>query len=226
MNNQDMSNKVLILKNISKHYSQGKTIVRVLDDLNLTINEGELIAVIGSSGSGKSTLLHIAGLLDKPTNGEVIITNSEHTNHHLIRLHYLGFIYQQHHLLKDFTALENVIMPHLISGANQKESIETAKNILDSLELSKKLYNMPGELSGGEQQRVAIARSLINKPKIILADEPTGNLDPKTTNEVFNLFLKVAKEQNTAVIMVTHNHELAHKMDKLYKLKHGTLNIS
>ncbi|XVN40779.1 MAG: ABC transporter ATP-binding protein [Rickettsia endosymbiont of Argas persicus] len=221
-----MNNKVLILKNISKHYYQGKTVVRVLDDLNLEVTEGELIAVIGSSGSGKSTLLHIAGLLDNPTNGEVIIPSNEYEKKHLIRLNYLGFIYQQHHLLRDFTALENVIMPYLIKGVDRKVAIEAAKNILDSLGLSKKLYNMPGELSGGEQQRVAIARSLINKPKIILADEPTGNLDPKTTNEVFNLFLKVAKEQNTAVIMVTHNHELAHRMDKLYKLKHGILNIS
>lgn len=221
-----MSNKILTLKKVSKHYRQGNSIIRVLDDLNLDINEGELIAIIGSSGSGKSTLLHIAGLLDKPTNGEVIIANSEYKTNHLIRLNYLGFIYQQHHLLKDFTALENVIMPRLINGSNQKEAIETAKSILNSLGLGKKLYNMPSELSGGEQQRIAIARSLINKPKIILADEPTGNLDPKTTNEVFNLFLKVAKEQNTAVVMVTHNHELAHKMDKLYKLKHGALNIS
>lgn len=221
-----MSNRVLTLKNISKHYMQGKIIVRVLDDLNLSVNEGELIAVIGSSGSGKSTLLHIAGLLDKPTNGEVLIQGSEYKKNYLIRLNYLGFIYQQHHLLKDFTTLENVIMPRLISGADQKQAIEDAKNILENLGLGKKLYNMPGELSGGEQQRVAIARSLINKPKIILADEPTGNLDPKTTNEVFNLFLKVAKQQNTAVIMVTHNHELAHKMDKLYKLKQGKLNMS
>lgn len=221
-----MSNKILTLKNVSKHYRQGNFIIRVLDDLNLDINEGELIAIIGSSGSGKSTLLHIAGLLDTPTNGEVIIANSEYKTNHLIRLNYLGFIYQQHHLLKDFTALENVIMPRLINSSNQKETIETAKSILNSLGLGKKLYNMPGELSGGEQQRIAIARSLINKPKIILADEPTGNLDPKTTNEVFNLFLKVAKEQNTAVVMVTHNHELAHKMDKLYKLRHGALNIS
>ncbi|MCC8376976.1 MAG: ABC transporter ATP-binding protein [Rickettsia endosymbiont of Graphium doson] len=221
-----MSNKILTLKNVSKHYRQGNSIIRVLDDLNLDINEGELIAVIGSSGSGKSTLLHIAGLLDKPTNGEVIIANNECKTNHLIRLNYLGFIYQQHHLLKDFTAIENVIMPRLINGSNQKEAIEAAKNILNSLGLGKKLHNMPGELSGGEQQRVAIARSLINKPKIILADEPTGNLDPKTTNEVFNLFLKVAKEQNTAIVMVTHNHELAHRMDKLYKLKHGALNMS
>lgn len=221
-----MSNKILTLKNVSKHYRQGNSIIRVLDALNLNINEGELIAIIGSSGSGKSTLLHIAGLLDKPTNGEVIIANSEYKTNHLIRLNYLGFIYQQHHLLKDFTAIENVIMPRLINGSNQKAAIEAAKSILNNLGLGKKLYNMSGDLSGGEQQRVAIARSLINNPKIILADEPTGNLDPKTTNEVFNLFLKAAKEQNTAVVMVTHNHELAHRMDKLYKLKHGALNMS
>ncbi|WP_342270554.1 ABC transporter ATP-binding protein [Rickettsia endosymbiont of Orchestes rusci] len=220
-----MSNNVLILKNISKQYNQGKTIVRVLDDLNLTVNEGELIAIIGSSGSGKSTLLHIAGLLDKPTNGEVIIPNADQKQNHLIRLYHLGFIYQQHHLLKDFTALENVILPKLIAGGDEEEAIKEAEDILLSLSLVKKSHNMPGELSGGEQQRVAIARSLINKPKIILADEPTGNLDPKTSNEVFNLLLKVAKEQNTAIIMVTHNHEIAHKMDKIYELKHGALKI-
>jgi lipoprotein-releasing system ATP-binding protein len=220
-----MNEAVLILKDISKQYKQGKTIVRVLDDLNLTVNKGELIAVIGSSGSGKSTLLHIAGLLDKPTIGQVIIPDNEQQKNHLIRLHHLGFIYQQHHLLKDFTAIENVILPKLIAGGDEAEAKQEAEAILLSLGLVKKSNNMPGELSGGEQQRVAIARSLINKPKIILADEPTGNLDPKTTNEVFNLLLKVAKEQNTAIIMVTHNHEIAHKMDKIYELKHGSLRI-
>ncbi|WP_341789997.1 ABC transporter ATP-binding protein [Rickettsia endosymbiont of Polydrusus tereticollis] len=220
-----MSKAVLILKDISKQYKQGNTLVRVLDDLNLTVNEGELIAIIGSSGSGKSTLLHIAGLLDKPTNGEVTIPNTDQKQNHLIRLYHLGFIYQQHHLLKDFTALENIILPKLIAGGDEEEAIKEAEEILLSLSLVKKSHNMPGELSGGEQQRVAIARSLINKPKIILADEPTGNLDPKTSNEVFNLLLKVAKEQNTAIIMVTHNHEIAYKMDKVYELKHGTLKI-
>ncbi|MFY9589806.1 ABC transporter ATP-binding protein [Rickettsia endosymbiont of Halotydeus destructor] len=220
-----MSKNVLILKDISKQYKQGNTLIRVLDDLNLTINEGELIAVIGSSGSGKSTLLHIAGLLDNPTNGQVIIQAAEQKKPHLIRLHHLGFIYQQHHLLKDFTALENIILPRLIAGDNEETAKKEAEKILQSLGLIKKLHNMPGELSGGEQQRVAIARSLINKPKILLADEPTGNLDPKTTNEVFNLLVKVAKEQNTAIIMVTHNHEIAYKMDKIYELKHGALKI-
>lgn len=218
-----MSNEVLILENISKQYRQGKVSVKVLDGLNLGVNAGELIAVIGSSGSGKSTLLHIAGLLDTPTSGKVIIGGSNQKKDHLIRLHYIGFIYQQHHLLKDFTALENTTMPKLIAGGNKQEVKKEAQDILSQLGLAQKLYNMPGELSGGEQQRVAIARSLINKPKIVLADEPTGNLDPNTTNEVFNLFLKVAKEQGTAVIMVTHNYQIAHKMDKLYELKDGIL---
>lgn len=220
-----MNNNVLILKNISKQYRQGRSIVRVLDELNLTVNAGELIAIIGSSGSGKSTLLHIAGLLDKPTCGEVIIPDNSFKKNNLIRLNYLGFIYQQHHLLKDFTVLENVIMPRLIGSFDKAEAEKEAKYLLSELLLDKKLHNMPGELSGGEQQRVAIARSIINKPKIILADEPTGNLDPKTTASVFSLLIKIAKQHNTAIIMVTHNHEIAYSMDKVYELKHGLLKI-
>lgn len=218
-----MSNNALILKKISKHYNQGKTIVKVLDELDLTIKQGELVAIIGSSGSGKSTLLHIAGLLDDPDQGEVIIINNQEEKKYLTRLHNLGFIYQQHHLLRDFTALENVIMPQLIAGGSKKSAGYEAEAILSYLGLANKLHNMPGELSGGEQQRVAIARSLINKPKIILADEPTGNLDPHTTNNVFNLLIKIAREQNTSIIMVTHNHEIAYKMDSVYELIDGKL---
>lgn len=234
-------NEILKIKNVSKKYEQGKTIVEVLNNVNLLVKQGELIAVIGASGSGKSTLLHIAGLLDDSDNGTVEIASSKDLTNQsnslqfyeanspkqkgMLRLNNIGFVYQKHHLLKDFTALENVVMPRLISGSNYKLAIEEAKQLLVELGLVNKINNMPGELSGGEQQRVAIARALINNPQIILADEPTGNLDPNTAKEVFNLFLKTANQKNTAMIIVTHNHEIANKMHKIYELKHGSLNL-
>ncbi len=220
-----MNKDILILKNIAKKYKQGKAVIEVLKNVNLTVRQGELIAIIGSSGSGKSTLLHIAGLLDTPNDGEVQITATNYSTHcaHIIRLHNIGFIYQQHHLLKNLSVLENVVIPKLIAGNSYKSSLREAKELLFELGLDKKVYNMPGELSGGEQQRVAIARSLINNPPIILADEPTGNLDPSTANEVFNLLLKIAKQKNTSIIVVTHNHEMIHKMHRVYELKYGEL---
>lgn len=222
-----MSKSILSLRNISKHYAQGKSTVPVLENVNLEVMQGELIAIIGSSGSGKSTLLHIAGLLDSPNNGEVLInsTNYQSGKEYLARLHNIGFIYQQHRLLKDFTAIENVAMPRLISGDDYKIALDESEQILKELGLSDKKNNMPGELSGGEQQRIAIGRSLINKPLIILADEPTGNLDPSTADEVFNLFIRTARQQKTAIIMVTHNHQLAGKMDRIYELKHRHLEL-
>lgn len=222
-----MSKSVLSLKNISKHYTQGKCTIPVLDNVNLEVMQGELIAIIGSSGSGKSTLLHIAGLLDSPNSGEILIdSTSYHSSKvHLARLDNIGFIYQQHRLLKDFTAIENVAMPRLICGSDYKLALDESEQILRELGLADKKNNMPGELSGGEQQRVAIGRSLINRPLIILADEPTGNLDPATADEVFNLFIRTAHQQNTAIIMVTHNHQLAGKMDRIYELKYGQLEL-
>lgn len=217
--------KVLTLKNISKEYRQGNSTIEILKTINLTITAGELIAIVGSSGSGKSTLLQIAGFLDDPTNGEVIchLVDFKKAILDQIRLKYIGFVYQNHHLLKDFNARENVAMPKLIAGADYQEALDQADKLLEELGLSSKVYNMPGELSGGQQQRVAIARALINNPKIVLADEPTGNLDQQTAEEVFNLFLQLARQQNTAVIMVTHNHEIAKKMHKVYELKYGIL---
>lgn len=224
------NNALLNLRNISKIYKQGSSVIEILKDINFTVNQGELIAIIGSSGSGKSTLLHIAGLLDKADNGEVEIeniicdANNSRINNQM-RLNYIGFVYQYHHLLKDFNARENVALPKLIAGGNYNNALEEADQLLHKLGLFNKIYNMPGELSGGEQQRVAIARSMINKPKLILADEPTGNLDPHTANEVFNLLLNLAMEQNTAIIMVTHNYVMANKMHKMYELKYGTLQL-
>jgi lipoprotein-releasing system ATP-binding protein len=217
----------LILQGICKDYRQGRSVVEVLKNIDLTVMPGEMVAIIGASGSGKSTLLHIAGLLDSADSGTITMEGvekkalAEIKNANLIRLKNLGFIYQYHHLLRDFTAQENVAMPMLIDGKTKKDAMEEAAELLDNLGLGNRLLNLPGELSGGEQQRVAIARALINNPRIILADEPTGNLDPKTADEVFELFLKRAEQRKTAVVMVTHNIDLAGKMHKLYKLDYG-----
>ena len=224
-----MSKAILTLKGISRDYKQGRSIIEVLKNVDITVNQKEMVAIVGASGSGKSTLLHIAGLLDSADSGEIFIDNvpaSKITNlryANQIRLDNMGFIYQYHHLLKDFTAQENAAMPLLINNVPRKEAIERAASILEELGLGKRLYNVPGELSGGEQQRVAVARALINNPKIILADEPTGNLDPHTADEVFAMFLERVEKENTAIIMVSHNLELASKMHKTYKLDEGSL---
>lgn len=224
-----MSKAILTLTSIFKDYRQGRSVIEVLKNVNLTVHPKEMLAIVGASGSGKSTLLHIAGLLDNADSGEIFIDNVENAMvknlrySNRIRLENMGFIYQYHHLLKDFTAQENAAMPLLINDISKKEAMERAAFILEDLGLGKRLYNVPGELSGGEQQRVAIARALINNPKIILADEPTGNLDPHTADEVFALFLERIEKENVAIIMVTHNLELAAKMDKTYKLSEGSL---
>lgn len=226
-----MSDKpILVLENISKYYHQGRSIIEVLKNINLTVLPGEMIAIAGASGSGKSTLLHIAGLLDKPNTGMVSLAGIAKVikpslqNAHKIRLDNIGFVYQYHHLLKDFNAQENAAMPLIIKGEHKELAIRKAADLLDSLGLGNRLYNVPGELSGGEQQRVAIARALINDPKIIFADEPTGNLDPSTAEDVFNLFLDRAQDKKTAVVMVTHNITLLSRMHKSYHLDNN-LNI-
>jgi len=221
---------VLQLEDISKDYIQGGAVVEVLKNVNLTIMPGEFVAIVGASGSGKSSLLHIAGLLDKPDKGIVQICDIDRKESNgkindIIRLNYIGFIYQNYNLLKDFSARENVALPRLIAGYNYAESLEEADELLGRLGLFKKTYNMPGELSGGEQQRVAIARSLINKPKLILADEPTGNLDIITSDEVFSTLLNIATQQGTSIVMVTHNYSLAKAMHKIYELKYAILNL-
>lgn len=215
---------ILKLKGISKDYKQGRSVIEVLKNVDLEVNRCQMVSIIGSSGSGKSTLLHIAGLLDVADFGSVLIDgvpeerilNMHYANR--IRLENMGFIYQHHLLLRDFTAQENAAMPLLIKGGCKKDAIEQAAELLDTLGLGSRLYNVPGELSGGEQQRVAVARALINNPKIILADEPTGNLDPHTAEEVFELFLDHAEKFGAAIVMVSHNLELASKMHKTYKL--------
>jgi lipoprotein-releasing system ATP-binding protein len=217
-----MSNIALELRNISKSYKQGATRIDVLKNFSLKLHQGEIIAIVGASGSGKSTLLHIAGLLEKPDSGEVFIdgqqTNNDDKERTLLRLQKLGFIYQYHHLLKDFAARENVAMPRLIAGIKHSQALEEADVILKQLDLENRILHMPGELSGGQQQRVAIARSIINNPKIILGDEPTGNLDHASATIVLQFMTSAIKERNISAIIVTHNKEVASIADRVFEM--------
>lgn len=223
-----MNNTTLTLKNINKTFRQGNEILEVLKDVNLEIKPKEVVALIGPSGSGKSTLLQIAGLLEKPTDGEVYIDGENCTENSdkvrtMLRRDYLGFVYQYHNLLPDFDAAENVIIPQLIAGVKYKEAQDKAMWLLQRLGLNEREHHRPAELSGGEQQRVAIARALANAPKLLLADEPTGNLDPNTSDNVFFTLLEVVKETGLSALIATHNIDLANKMDRVVSLKDGTL---
>ncbi len=222
------NNATLVLKNINKTFVQGGNYLEVLKNVNLTIKPKEIVALIGPSGSGKSTLLQIAGLLEKPTDGEVYLdgqlcSSGNDNVRTAMRRDYLGFVYQYHNLLPDFDALENVLLPQMIAGAKVKDAQEKAKWLLQRLGLGERMYHRPAELSGGEQQRVAIARALANTPKILLADEPTGNLDPNTADNVFLILLEVMKETGLSALVATHNIELAHKMDREVTLREGKL---
>ena len=223
-----MNNTTLTLKNINKTFRQGNEILEVLKDVNLDIRLKEVVALIGPSGSGKSTLLQIAGLLENPTDGEVYIDGENCTGNSdnvrtMLRRDYLGFVYQYHNLLPDFDAAENVIIPQLIAGVKYKEAADKAMWLLQRLGLNEREHHRPAELSGGEQQRVAIARALANAPKLLLADEPTGNLDPNTSDNVFLTLLEVVKETGLSALIATHNIDLAHKMDRVVSLKDGRL---
>ncbi len=223
-----MSNLTLQLKNISKTFRQGNEQLQVLREVNLEIKPKEIVALIGPSGSGKSTLLQIAGLLDEPTAGEVYINNDLCTGSNdnmrtALRRDYLGFVYQYHNLLPDFDAAENVILPQLIAGVKYAEAKDKAMWLLKRLGLSEREKHRPAELSGGEQQRVAIARALANTPRLLLADEPTGNLDPNTADNVFQTLLEVVKETGLSALIATHNIDLAHRMDREVTLKDGRL---
>ena len=217
-----MSDVVLELKNIFKSYKQGIDKIEVIKDFSLKLHPGEIIVITGASGSGKSTLLHIAGLLDRPDSGDVVISGKkvlqsdyQRTN---IRLEQLGFVYQYHHLLKDFSARENVTIPRLIAGKNYQEALRDSDVLLDKLGLQERKIHMPGELSGGQQQRVAIARAMINNPQIILADEPTGNLDQDSAKLTLDLMVSIIKERNISAIIVTHNNSVASVADKIYNM--------
>ena len=215
-----MSNEIIRLSKISKKFVQNKKDIIVLRNINLKIEKGELISLTGPSGSGKSTLLHIIALLDKPTSGEVFFkrksfSKSEENQKDLVRKKGISIIYQQNNLLSDFTALENVAIPLINNGYSKKESIDRATKVLSLVNLSNRVNHLPSELSGGEQQRVAVARALITEPDLILADEPTGSLDRKTANEIFSLFIKL-KSKKRAILYATHNRELSNRAD--YKL--------
>lgn len=222
-----MSN-VLELKQIKRHFGVGETKVCVLKGVNFALKAGEVVALLGPSGSGKSTLLQIAGLLDSPNSGSVWVNGQEiNTKNDAIRTQVrqrtMGFVYQSHLLLNDFSALENVMLPMLIAGQNQTAARERALILLDRMGLKKRAQHRPGQLSGGEQQRVAIARALANQPQILLADEPTGNLDPQTAESVFKTLLNVVAETGLAALIATHNPELAQKMHRRVTVKDGLL---
>ena len=215
------------IKKLSKRFENNKTVVNVLRDINLNLDSGKVIAIVGPSGSGKSTFLHLIALLDKPTKGKISIlgkqTNniSENKKNQIIR-DYISIIFQNNNLLSDFTALENVAIPLIIRNKNYKQSIKKAEKFLKEVNLGPRLNHFPSDLSGGEQQRVAIARSLVAETKIILADEPTGNLDEKNAEEIFSYFLKL-KEKNKIILIATHNRELAKKADYTLRLSNGNI---
>lgn len=226
MNNQKAP--VLELKNVYRSFKQGGQSLQVLRGVDLDIDKGEIVALIGPSGSGKSTLLQLAGLLEKPTKGDIYLEGQKCSTlsdmmRTSLRRDYLGFVYQYHNLLADFDAVENVMIPQLIAGVKTKDAEEKAKWLLKKLGLEKRFKHRPTEMSGGEQQRVAIARALANTPKLLLADEPTGNLDPKTSESVFAELLSIVKETGLSALVATHNFELADRMDRKVKLEAGKL---
>ena len=222
-----MNKEIIKLSKISKKFVSADKKITVLKNINLRINKGEIISLVGPSGSGKSTLLHIMALLDQPTSGEVFFnkksfSKSNDNEKDLVRRRGISIIYQQNNLLSDFNAVENVTIPLVNNGYNWSEATKKATKILSTFNLSQRLYHFPSELSGGEQQRVAVARALITEPDIILADEPTGSLDRKTANEIFSLFLKI-KSKKRAILYATHNRELTKKADYKLNLLDGNI---
>jgi lipoprotein-releasing system ATP-binding protein len=219
---------VLSLQGLERRYQSGESELTVLDGADLDIGQAEIVGLIGQSGSGKSSLLHAAGLLERPSGGEVFIegvptwTLSEGQRTE-IRRNKIGFVYQFHHLLPEFDAIHNVALPALIAGRPRREAMAEAERLLGVMGLSHRLHHQPPQLSGGEQQRVAIARAMINKPVLILADEPTGNLDPDTSTVVFAALSELVRREGAAALIATHNLELAKYMDRVVSLDHGKL---
>jgi len=220
--------EMLRLENVSRRYKEGEGQLEVFRDLNMSLQAGEIVALVGQSGVGKSSLLHMAGLLEAPSGGEIYIggvaasrlPEQERTR---IRRDMIGFVYQAHHLLPEFDALENVVLPQMIAGKSRADAAVEAGRLLTALGLGERLTHRPAQLSGGEQQRVAIARALANKPRILLADEPTGNLDPRTSGGVFDALLAITRAEGLAALIATHNFQLAARMDRSLVLQQGML---
>ncbi len=221
-------NPALQLKNIKRTFHQAGETLEVIQDANLILYPGEIVALIGPSGAGKSTLLQTTGLLEHAQGGEILIEGKDcaklnDEDRTLVRRQKLGFVYQFHHLLPEFSALENVVIPQMINGKSQREAEGRARELLESVGLGHRLTHRPARLSGGEQQRVAIVRALANGPAILLADEPTGNLDEKTADSVFQTLIQLVRGQNLAALIATHNNDLAAKMDRIVTLHNGGL---
>lgn len=220
--------ELLRCTNLSKEYSDGESSVKVLNHVNFTVNQAEQIAIVGSSGSGKSTLLHLLGALDQPTSGEVTfeqknIFQFSENQQAQFRNKALGFVYQFHHLLPEFNALENVAMPLYIAKMKVKEANSLALSMIEKVGLARRATHKPSELSGGERQRIAIARALVSQPKLILADEPTGNLDQKTGESIYQLLSELREQTKTSFVVVTHDIQLANKLDRSLNLVDGVL---
>ena len=223
-----MSDYLLSMKAIRRTYQSGEGALTVLNGAELTLSRGEIVALVAPSGSGKSTLLHLAGLLEKPDDGSVIIDGQNtgalnDAGRTALRLQHVGFVYQFHHLLAEFTALENISIPQMVAGVNQVDANKRSLELLEKFGLGPRASHLPGKLSGGEKQRVAIARALANHPALLLADEPTGNLDVATSNIVFEELLHVVRSENTAALIATHNPDLAARMDRQVNLRDGRL---
>ncbi len=223
-----MSDPVLALGGVVRTFQQGRTTLEVLRGVDLELREGEIVALVGPSGAGKSTLLHIAGLLEKPDAGDVSVCGEssrifDDDARTRMRRHNIGFVYQYHHLLPEFSALENILIPQIIAGLGRVQARARAMELLQWLDLSDRASHRPGRLSGGEQQRVAIARALANAPKLLLADEPTGNLDPGTARDVFSVLLRLTRGAGLAALVATHNPDLAARMDRTVRLEDGVL---
>ena len=219
---------VIEISQLSQFFRQGQTRLEILKNVSLKIRAGEMVGLVGPSGSGKSTLLHLAGLLERPSGGKIVymgqdcelMTDNQRTK---LRLNEIGFIYQFHHLLPEFSARDNVIMPQLIAGLPKIEAANRANQLLNMVGLSERGDHKPSQLSGGEKQRVAIVRSIANVPQLVLADEPTGNLDPLTSTQVFEQLRRVIKGGKLSALIATHNHQLADQLDRSFKIEGGSL---
>ncbi|WP_304186324.1 ABC transporter ATP-binding protein [Phenylobacterium aquaticum] len=223
-----MSDLVLAIRGLERTYVSGDRTLQVLNGADLDVARGEIVGLIGPSGSGKSSLLHAAGLLERPTAGQIFIEGRDCSAlsdriRTRIRLSTIGFVYQAHHLLPEFSALDNVALPQMIAGRSRKAARARAEELLSRLGLAERIHHQPAQMSGGEQQRVAVARALANKPRLLLADEPTGNLDPTTSAAVFENLYELARSEGVAALVATHNLELARHMDRVLALKGGKL---